>query len=244
VSVTRRTIIQTSEIGRTAVRPHPWPPSPTPALTVVRGDFLSISVQLMSKTADRLYFVPRTAEGWWQRSSDQGSPVMVEVFVRLNRRLLPEGCLSEIVAFRREHPDGQHLALTRSLSFLQSLDLNSGSCAQPHADNRVPKHRRQDRVGRGHGGSGRRHGASMPRKASALHISFSYQARAPRLCPGRETCRLALHMIIVSEPSAEATQSVRMGRYTPARRRSSAADNDTPSYADARPISVHTAVFA
>jgi hypothetical protein len=47
-------------------------------------------------------------------------------------------------------------------------------------------------------------------------------------------------MIIVSEPSAEATQPVRTVRYTPACRRSSAALNDIPRDADAVPISVHT----
>ena len=52
--------------------------------------------------------------------------------------------------------------------------------------------------------------------------------------------RLALNMIIVSGSSAEATQPVRTDRYTPARRRSSAARNDIPRYADARPINVHT----
>jgi hypothetical protein len=49
-----------------------------------------------------------------------------------------------------------------------------------------------------------------------------------------------LSMIIVSESSAEATQLVRTGQYTPARRRSSVARNDTPSHEDASPISVHT----
>jgi hypothetical protein len=52
--------------------------------------------------------------------------------------------------------------------------------------------------------------------------------------------RPALNMIIVSEPSAEATQPVHTSRYTPARRRSSAARNDTLRYADAQRISVHT----
>jgi hypothetical protein len=63
---------------------------------------------------------------------------------------------------------------------------------------------------------------------------------APRVCHWAQSSRLALNMIIVSEPSAEATQPVRMGRYAPARRRSSAACNDTLRYAVARPISVHT----
>ena len=49
-----------------------------------------------------------------------------------------------------------------------------------------------------------------------------------------------LQVIIVSESSAEATQLVRIVRYTPARRRSSAARSDTPRYVDAQPISVHT----
>jgi hypothetical protein len=47
-------------------------------------------------------------------------------------------------------------------------------------------------------------------------------------------------MIIVSDPSAEATQPVRTGQYTPAHRRSSPARDDIVRYADARPISVHT----
>jgi hypothetical protein len=46
-------------------------------------------------------------------------------------------------------------------------------------------------------------------------------------------------VIIISESSAEGTQPVRTDRYTPARRRSSAAGNDTPRHADARPVSVH-----
>jgi hypothetical protein len=50
----------------------------------------------------------------------------------------------------------------------------------------------------------------------------------------------ALNMIVVSESSAEVTQLGRTRRYTPAGCRSSAARNDTPRYADARPISVHT----
>jgi hypothetical protein len=52
--------------------------------------------------------------------------------------------------------------------------------------------------------------------------------------------RLVLNMIIVSESSAKATQPVGTGRYTLARRRSSAARNDTPRYVDTRRISVHT----
>jgi len=47
-------------------------------------------------------------------------------------------------------------------------------------------------------------------------------------------------MIIVSEPSAEAAQRVRTSRSSPARSRSSAARNDTPRRANARPINVHT----
>jgi hypothetical protein len=47
-------------------------------------------------------------------------------------------------------------------------------------------------------------------------------------------------MIIVSEPSAEATQPVRTGRYTPTRHSSSAARNDTHRYAKAPANSVHT----
>lgn len=47
-------------------------------------------------------------------------------------------------------------------------------------------------------------------------------------------------MIIVNESSAEATQPVRIGRYTPTRRRSSAARSDIPRYRGARPIRVHT----
>ena len=51
-------------------------------------------------------------------------------------------------------------------------------------------------------------------------------------------------VIIVSEPSAEATRRVRTRRYTLACCRSSAAPNDTPGCADAQPISVHTDVLA
>ncbi len=47
-------------------------------------------------------------------------------------------------------------------------------------------------------------------------------------------------MIIVSEPSAKATQPERTDRYRLARRRSSAACDDTLRYADARTTSVHT----
>jgi hypothetical protein len=47
-------------------------------------------------------------------------------------------------------------------------------------------------------------------------------------------------VIIVSEPSADATRRVRTERPTSARSRSSAPHNDTPWYTDARPISVHT----
>jgi hypothetical protein len=66
-----------------------------------------------------------------------------------------------------------------------------------------------------------------------------HDARAKNVPPGAVS-RLTLTMIIVSEPSAKATQPVRTGRYTPTRRRSSAACNNTPRYADGRPISVHT----
>jgi hypothetical protein len=61
---------------------------------------------------------------------------------------------------------------------------------------------------------------------------------APRV-PLGVASQMTPNMIIISEPSPEATQPVRTGRYTPARRRSSAACNDTPRYADGRPISVH-----
>jgi hypothetical protein len=47
-------------------------------------------------------------------------------------------------------------------------------------------------------------------------------------------------VIIVSEPSANATRRVRTGRFTPARTTSSAARNNTARYAGAPPISVHT----
>jgi hypothetical protein len=47
-------------------------------------------------------------------------------------------------------------------------------------------------------------------------------------------------VIIVSEPSAEAARRASTGRSIPTRSRSSAARNDTPKHADARPISVHT----
>jgi hypothetical protein len=52
--------------------------------------------------------------------------------------------------------------------------------------------------------------------------------------------RIGLNMIIVSKPSAKATKPGRTSRYKPARRRSSAARNDTRRQVDARPISVHT----
>ena len=61
---------------------------------------------------------------------------------------------------------------------------------------------------------------------------------ARRVCHWARSSRPALNMIIVSEPSAEATQAVRTARYTPAHHRSSAAHNDTPRHADVRPISV------
>ncbi len=54
------------------------------------------------------------------------------------------------------------------------------------------------------------------------------------------TFQTGANMIIVSESSAEAAQPERTDRYTPACRRSSAARNDTPRYADVRSISVHT----
>ena len=63
------------------------------------------------------------------------------------------------------------------------------------------------------------------------------------MCHQAQPSALARNMIIVSRPSAEATQPVSTGRYTPARRRSSAARNDTPRCADAQPISVHTEVL-
>src|SRR5437763_12191328 len=47
-------------------------------------------------------------------------------------------------------------------------------------------------------------------------------------------------LIVVSEPSANAAQRCRAGRYPPARNSRSAALNDTSWYADARAISVHT----
>ena len=50
-------------------------------------------------------------------------------------------------------------------------------------------------------------------------------------------------MIIISEPSAKATQLVRTCRSTLARRRASAARGDALRYADAQPISVHTEVL-
>jgi hypothetical protein len=47
-------------------------------------------------------------------------------------------------------------------------------------------------------------------------------------------------VIIISEPSAEPARRVRTGRSLSARSGSSAALNDTPRHADARPTSVHT----
>jgi hypothetical protein len=51
-------------------------------------------------------------------------------------------------------------------------------------------------------------------------------------------------MIIISESSAEATRPVRTDRCTPARGRSSAAQNNSPKHTDARSISVQTKVLA
>ena len=62
------------------------------------------------------------------------------------------------------------------------------------------------------------------------------------MCNRAQPFNLALSVIIVSKPSAEATQPVRTGRYTPTRRRSSAARNDTHRQADVWPISVYTEV--
>jgi hypothetical protein len=45
--------------------------------------------------------------------------------------------------------------------------------------------------------------------------------------------RTSAYKIIVSEPSAEATRAIRTDRLASIRRRSSAARNDTPRYADA-----------
>jgi hypothetical protein len=45
-------------------------------------------------------------------------------------------------------------------------------------------------------------------------------------------------MIIISDPSADATCPVRIGRYTPVHSRSSPADNDTPKYTGPQRISV------
>ena len=69
----------------------------------------------------------------------------------------------------------------------------------------------------------------------SLHASVNRRSSAlSKPCP---------LVIIVSEPSAEAARRIRMGRYTPARSRSSAAHNDPPRYADAWQISVHTEVL-
>ena len=67
-----------------------------------------------------------------------------------------------------------------------------------------------------------------------------HQDARARACRRAQPSGPALNMIIISEPSANMTQPVRTSRYTPARCRSSAARNDTPRYADARSISVHT----
>jgi hypothetical protein len=58
--------------------------------------------------------------------------------------------------------------------------------------------------------------------------------------PPGAAIRPTLNMIIISEPSAEATQPVRTGRYLSVGCRGSAAHSDTPSHADAWLISVHT----
>jgi hypothetical protein len=64
--------------------------------------------------------------------------------------------------------------------------------------------------------------------------------RSPRLRGRPGHWRLGANMIIVSEPSAEATQPVRTARYTPTHHRISAARNDTHRYANTRPLRVHT----
>ncbi len=85
------------------------------------------------------------------------------------------------------------------------------------------------------------------RQAAPFHSPHNPEADQSG-APGRQrqepatgrSSRLAFNMIIVSEPSAEATRRVRTERCAPARSRSSAVHNNTPGYADARPISVHT----
>ena len=71
---------------------------------------------------------------------------------------------------------------------------------------------------------------------------MSNRAAPTKTCLRRSSlpARPALNMIVVSEPSAKATQLERTGGDTPSRRRSSAARTDTPRYLDGRPISVHT----
>jgi hypothetical protein len=72
---------------------------------------------------------------------------------------------------------------------------------------------------------------------------YSGYCPLPGCAPG-VTARWALHMIIVSESSAEATGPVRTGRSTTVCSGSSVVRNDTPRYTNARPISVHTEVLA
>jgi hypothetical protein len=60
---------------------------------------------------------------------------------------------------------------------------------------------------------------------------------------GRSLPRLALSMIILSEPSAKATRPVRTDRHAPTHSPSSTVHNDTPGQTDAQPISVHTEVL-
>lgn len=78
-----------------------------------------------------------------------------------------------------------------------------------------------------------------------LHVTQRSTGQRPG-CPRQDCGHWAqfsesrLNMIIVSDPSADATRPFRTGRYTAARRRSSTARSDTPRYTGARPISVHT----
>jgi hypothetical protein len=79
-----------------------------------------------------------------------------------------------------------------------------------------------------------------PTRRLVARTDTTSQHRHPLLRPGAQ----GVAVIIVSEPSAQVARRVRTERSAPVRSRSSAAHNDTPRYADARPISVHPEVLA
>jgi hypothetical protein len=90
-------------------------------------------------------------------------------------------------------------------------------------------------------------GGSLGRAGSASSIAGGLWCSAPprtRVAgPNRVSDSLPNRgsgLIIVSEPSAEATRPVRTGQSAPACSRSSAVRSATPRYAGTRPIRVHT----